>query len=199
MIAANKRLIKANLSQGVTGIQNNLINLYQSNLNAVAVTSALIAGFAFTAVTNGELGGNHLKDTVLSYFYYSLFTLSFVCAIWALSQATICMMFGPSLALKGQSEDSVQIAADHMRTQQNFVFAIGSVAVTSMFMGACVLSWSIYPVGIAVITTIGYTAGFYLLAWYSRTAYNIFVPQVDVTLDQDVNSPKGGEHFYSVL
>lgn len=53
MIAANKRLIKANLSQGVVGIQGNLISLYQSNLNAVSVTAALIAGLAFQAVAAG--------------------------------------------------------------------------------------------------------------------------------------------------
>jgi hypothetical protein len=36
MIAANKRLLKANLTQGVLGIQTNLITLYTNNLSAVA-------------------------------------------------------------------------------------------------------------------------------------------------------------------
>ena len=50
MIAANKNLLKANLTQGVLGIQTNLISLYASNLSAIATQSALIGGFAFTAV-----------------------------------------------------------------------------------------------------------------------------------------------------
>jgi len=50
MIAANKRFLKANLTQGVLGIQTNLINLYSSNLSAIATQAALIAGFSFTAV-----------------------------------------------------------------------------------------------------------------------------------------------------
>jgi hypothetical protein len=99
MIAANKRLIKANLSQGVVGIQGNLISLYQANLNAVSVTSALIAGFAFTAVSNPPISNPSISQQVLAYFYYSLFTMSFVTALWALSQATISTMFGPSLGM----------------------------------------------------------------------------------------------------
>jgi hypothetical protein len=48
MIEANKKLIKANLTQGVVGIQSNLIELYQTNLSAMATQAALIAGFAFS-------------------------------------------------------------------------------------------------------------------------------------------------------
>jgi len=47
MIEANKKLIKANLTQ-VVGIQNNLIDLYRNNLSAMGTQAALIAGFAFT-------------------------------------------------------------------------------------------------------------------------------------------------------
>ena len=100
MIAANKRLIKANLTQGVTGIQNNLINLYASNLSAVATQAALIAGFAFTAVGSYNAPIN-LEQEVFSYFYVSAYTLCLIAALFVLSQATIVVMFGPSLALKG--------------------------------------------------------------------------------------------------
>lgn len=194
MIAANKRLIKANLSQGVVGIQSNLIGLYQSNLNAVGVSAALIAGFSFSAVTNGSLSAfSSTANEALGYFYYSLFTISFVTSLWTLAQSTVSTMFGPSLALKGESEDSVQIASDYMRDQQTFVFSIGCVAITSLFMGACVLSWAIYPVGIAVITTFGYVIGYYCLAFYGIQAYNTFVPPVDVTLDvQPIGSQQSG-------
>ena len=52
MIAANKRLLKATLTEGVLSIQSNLISLYSSNLAAMGVQSALIGGFAFAAVQN---------------------------------------------------------------------------------------------------------------------------------------------------
>ena len=49
MIAANKRLLKATLTEGVLSIQSNLISLYTDNLAAMGVQAALIGGFAFAA------------------------------------------------------------------------------------------------------------------------------------------------------
>ena len=49
MIAANKRLLKATLTEGVLSIQQNLIDLYTANLSAMGTQAALIGGFAFAA------------------------------------------------------------------------------------------------------------------------------------------------------
>ena len=49
MIAANKRLLKATLTEGVLEIQSRLIDLYTENLSAMGVLGALIGGFAFAA------------------------------------------------------------------------------------------------------------------------------------------------------
>ena len=74
MIAANKRFLKANLTQGVLGIQTNLINLYSSNLSAIATQAALIAGFSFTAVAT-EFDISTIYAEILSYFYYVCFSV----------------------------------------------------------------------------------------------------------------------------
>ena len=97
MIAANKKLLKANLTQGVLGIQTNLINLYTSNLSAVATQAALIAGFAFSAVTTQYADPSNLSlaAEALSYFYYFFFTICFVSALFVLAQATVVVTFGP--------------------------------------------------------------------------------------------------------
>lgn len=57
MIAADKNRLKATLTQGVMQIQNKLIVLYTSNLNAIAGQTALIAGFAYTGYIEV---GNHM-------------------------------------------------------------------------------------------------------------------------------------------
>lgn len=191
MIAANKRLIKANLTQGVTGIQNNLINLYASNLSAVATQAALIAGFAFSAVGNFA-PQTSLAQEVLSYFYTVSYTICLIAAVFVLSQATIVVMFGPSLALKGDDETSVKIASDYMREQQTFVLKIGGVAVTALFFGSFVFTWSTYPPGIAAITSFCYFIGYYLLVTRGREAYLLFVPDVDVTLG--ISEQEGGTY-----
>ena len=48
MIAANKRLLKATLTEGVLQIQSNLIALYTDNLSAMGVQASLIAGYSTT-------------------------------------------------------------------------------------------------------------------------------------------------------
>jgi hypothetical protein len=40
-------------------------------------------------------------DEVLSYFYFVAFTVCLVAALFVLTQATIVVMFGPTMALKG--------------------------------------------------------------------------------------------------
>lgn len=72
-----------------------------------------------------------------------------------------------------------------MKEQQNFIFVVGAISVTSLFIGACLLSWALYPVGIASITTFCYFMGYYLLASYGSAAYNTFVPELEAKLLSD--------------
>ena len=51
MLEANKRYIKANLTNGVLHIQSHLVELYQSNLSNIGTQAALLCGFAFGAIT----------------------------------------------------------------------------------------------------------------------------------------------------
>ncbi len=174
MIAANKRFLKANLTQGVLGIQTNLINLYSNNLSAVATQAALIGGFSFSAVS-ALSNTDSVKQLALSYFYYVCFTVCLVAALFVLSQATIVVMFGPTMALKGSTDEAVKIAAGHMMTQQFLIFQVASVSITSLFLGACILSWANYPIGIATITTVIYLVGYYYVIVMGFKAYNTFV------------------------
>eukprot|EP01031_Cornospumella_fuschlensis_P035695 gene35695-43291_t len=178
MIAANKRYLKANLTQGVLGIQTNLINLYSNNLSAVATQAALIAGFAFAAVSETTEDANVAKLT-LSYFYYVFFTVTLVTALFVLCQATVVVMFGPTMALKGSSDEAVKYAAGHMMGQQLLILRAASISITALFFAACVLSWANYPYGIAAITTVVYGVSYYYLVREGYRAYRTFVPNED--------------------
>jgi hypothetical protein len=101
----------------VLGIQTNLITLYSNNLSAIATQAALIGGFSFTAVSS-VTDSTSIFKTVLSYFYYVFFTICLVTALFVLSQATIVVMFGPTMALKGSNDEAVKYAAAHMMSQQ---------------------------------------------------------------------------------
>ncbi len=83
------------------GIQTNLITLYSNNLSAVATQAALIGGFSFSAISReSQIMG--VKRLTLSYFYIFSFTICLVSSLFVLTQATIVVMFGPTMALKGR-------------------------------------------------------------------------------------------------
>jgi hypothetical protein len=178
MIAANKRFLKANLTQGVLGIQTNLINLYSNNLSAIATQAALIGGFSFTAVILAA-DANSTATLALSYFYYVSFTVCLVCALFVLSQATIVVMFGPTMALKGSTDEAVKFAASQMMSQQFIILKAATISITALFIGACVLSWANYPLGIAAITTVVYLVAYYFMLTEGYKAFCTFVPNED--------------------
>jgi hypothetical protein len=174
MIAANKNLLQATLTQGVLGIQTNLVDLYTNNLLALATQASLIAGFSFSAVVLTTTTDN-LQNFALSYFYYSCFTVSFISALFVLSQSTIVVNFGPTMALKGNSQDAVKIAAIQMRKQLEVIYTASVLSITSLFVGACLITWVIYPFGVAVITSFLYVAGMYFIYKHGSTVYYMFV------------------------
>lgn len=160
------------------GIQTNLINLYSNNLSAVATQAALIGGFSFTAVSVVyESSGP--TNLALGYVYYVFFTICLVSSLFILSQATIVVMFGPTMALKGASDEAVKFAAGHMMQQQLIILRAAYLAITSLFLAACVLSWANYPIGIATITTVVYMIAYYFLVKLGYEAYRTFVPKDD--------------------
>ncbi len=144
----------------------------------MATQAALIAGFSFAAVA-GAFTDTSILGLTLGYFYYTLFTICLTVALFVLSQATIVVMFGPTMALKGSTDEAVKVAAGHMMTQQLLIFKLAVIAITALFFGSCILSWATYPPGIATITTVVYLVAYYFLVTYGYTAYFTFVPNED--------------------
>lgn len=104
-----------------------------------------------------------ITQLALSYFYFVPFTVCLVAALFVLSQATIVVMFGPTMALKGSTDEAVKFAAAQMMNQQFIILKAAMVSITGLFIGACVLSWANYPIGIAVITTVVYIIAYYIM------------------------------------
>jgi len=167
MIAANKKLIKATAKQGVLTVQTQLINIYSSNLSAIATQAALVAGLAFQFVII-RVDTTQEEQLGLAYIYFSLFTICLVAALFALSQATVATIYGPWLAFKSEDNMAVQNAQDVMRHQANFIIKIAVVSISSLFAGAMFFTWSIYDRGIAAICSFIYIVGYFFLMFYGR-------------------------------
>eukprot|EP01040_Poterioochromonas_malhamensis_P013816 gene13815-15234_t len=190
MIAANKRYLKANLTQGVLNIQTNLVQLYSNNLTILATQAALIGGFSFTAVLESPEHGS-LAERILSYFYYVCWAVCLVCCLFILAQATIVVMFGPTMALKGATDDAVKFAANHMREQVFIALTAAWAVITALFIGACILSWAKYNLGVAVITNVVFLVGYAALMVESYHAYRAFVPLDDSAFIEPVVDATG--------
>ena len=128
MIAADRNMLKASLTRGILEIQLNLVNLYTSNLNAIATQAALVAGFSFTGIAETTYPGHGVVPLTLGYFYYFFDTLCLVSGLFAVSQATIVTLYGPAMALSGETPEAVTRSVVLMRDQQDFVFKVGEVS-----------------------------------------------------------------------
>jgi len=167
-------MLKASLAKGVLEIQLTLIQLYTSNLNAIGTQAALIAGFAFTGIAETPYPNDNFDDEVIEYFYYFFITVTLVSGLFAVSQATIVTLYGPAMALSGETPEAVTSSVSNMRGQQDFVFKVGGVAITSLFLSAICLSWARRPRGVASVNTIVYLGVYYLMVSEGRKAYLLF-------------------------
>ncbi|CAE7552949.1 unnamed protein product [Symbiodinium microadriaticum] len=174
MIVADRNMLKASLAKGVLEIQLTLIQLYTSNLNAIGTQAALVAGFAFTGIAETIYPQGEFVDGILEYFYYFFITTTLVSGLFAVSQSTIVTLYGPAMALSGETPEAVTTSVSNMRRQQDFVFKVGAVAVTSLFLSAIFLSWARRPKGVATLNTLVYLGVYYLMVTEGRKAYMLF-------------------------
>jgi hypothetical protein len=192
MIVADRNMLKASLAKGVLEIQLTLIQLYTSNLNAIGTQAALVAGFAFTGIAETMYPQGDWIDGILEYFYYFFITTTLVSGLFAVSQSTIVTLYGPAMALSGETPEAVTTSVSNMRRQQDFVFKVGAVSVTSLFLSAIVLSWARRPKGVATLNTIVYLVVYYLMVTEGQKAYNLFA-----SIKEEVGGyeDKNGESF----
>ena len=173
MIAADKNLLQATLTQGVLQIQTSLIDLYTKNLNSIGTLAALVAGFAYTGVAEADYSDTYPGD-VLVYFYYFFDIVCLSMGVFCISQATIVTMYGPSLALNGDTSEAVTAAVGHMCDQQTFTFKIGAVSVTSLLISACLLTWARRDPGVGAMCMIIYLLVYALMVSEGKKAYDLF-------------------------
>ena len=85
-------------------------------------------------------------------------------------------MFGPTMALKGSSDEAVKVAAGQMMAQQHLIFRVASLTITSLFCGAMIVTWANASYGIATITTVIYGIAYYMILTEGFKAYYVFIP-----------------------
>ncbi len=83
--------------------------------------------------------------------------LSFASGLFAVTQCTIVVLFGPTMALSGDTPEAVTTTVRHMADSQDYIYKICAVCMASIFLSCIMLGWSSeQPVPVATINTLIY-------------------------------------------
>jgi hypothetical protein len=173
MIAADKNQLKASIQQGTLRIQHKLIQLYQLNLDSIAVNGALMAIYSFKGFTTADYPPSH-RAHYMQYVYHPIDVISLICALFCVSQATIATVFGPTVALTGTDPDSMKKAVKHMRAQQQFCYKIGVVSITCLYTAIGLLSWVKLPDYVAPIVCILLVFVYCVMIYEGKRTFDLF-------------------------
>ena len=173
MIAGDKNLLTATLTQGVLNIQGNLITLYSRNINGMAVQAALIAGFCWTGYVEVIYPIDDV-NLILAYFFYPLNALCFITTIYIVSQASLGVIFGPTAALTGDTAEHVMDAIRNMRYQQEHLFIVGFACISLCFITNILLTYARVSKGPATVTMIFILGVYYVMIVECKKTYNLF-------------------------
>jgi hypothetical protein len=105
MIAADRLALQANIVQGISSNLRMLVDLYAGNLNSISVQATVLAalGYASVASTNFDNEKLNTQNPLLSGIYFFLSITCLICGILCVVLCTIAAVYGPRLALTGDS------------------------------------------------------------------------------------------------
>jgi hypothetical protein len=146
MIVGDRNMMKASLAKGILEIQLYLVEFYTRNLSAFGDQGALLAGFAYTAIFEAVYPNRIVFQYWFSYPYYFFSTICLISSLFIVTQSTIVTMYGPAMALSGETPESVASSVLNMRRQQTLIFKIGIVAIASLYLSGICFSWARGPI-----------------------------------------------------
>jgi hypothetical protein len=184
MIQADKNLLRATMTAGMLNLQQELIQLYCQNLNAIAVSGSLLAGFAYTGIAEVDYNTNGFTSVVIEYLYFFFVTATITTGFFMVCQSTIVTVFAPTRALKGESSEVVLTVVRNIQSQQTLIFQVAIVMITCLFGHCIVMIWSHSDsIGVCVAVTLLYIIGYIGIALETKRFYENFHPPQKDTYD----------------
>ena len=99
MLFADKRALETNLKVSLLAIREKELNFYTTNCLAVGTQSALLAGFAYSGLT--QVAFPHEAPYLIKLLYLLVTTTAMGFELIAVMNTTLLSMVGPGLALRG--------------------------------------------------------------------------------------------------
>jgi hypothetical protein len=197
MIAANKRLLKESLTEGVLTLQSHLIELYSNNLNVLATQFAIISSITLSVIVQSGYPEPIPENyDVFAYSYIIFMGFAFIGCTIVLVQCALVTMMGPAKALKGDDADIVKESADLMRAQLQEICMIATSVIFSLWVSAVCWGWCMFPIPLAATMTIIYLIGLYAVIKYAKIGFKMFsLNDNDVTVSLTEMSKRSNHKF----
>lgn len=180
MLVADRNALKANLTVGTLQNQLSMVLLYVNNFQSIAMETILLCGFAFTPIVETPYEHDHLYQRVIAYPFYLFNCTALMCGLFIASQSMIANMYGPAMALRGETPKAVAKAVDIMKHIQNQTMYVGAAGLSCLIISTVLLYFARIKWTFAIVTACIYALLYYMMLITGvKTYYEFHVENVD--------------------
>jgi len=171
MLYADKRALETNLKVNLLAIREKELNYYTQNCGAVGTQAALLAGFAYSGLTQVAVP---LDSQYILKLAYLLVTTTAMCLeLIAVMNTTLLSMMGPGLALRGP-DGSMHPAVDGMMEEYKSAYLNFLLGLIAFHFSAALFGWLAFDWVVSSCTTACVLGSLYLLMRYATRVHSRF-------------------------
>ncbi|KAL1530506.1 hypothetical protein AB1Y20_001407 [Prymnesium parvum] len=171
MLFADKRALETNLKVNLLAIREKELNYYTQNCLAVCTQSALLAGFAYSGLTQVAIPED--AGYVLKLLYLIVTTTAMCLELIAVMNTTLLSMMGPGLALRGP-DGSMHPAVEGMVIEYNTAYICFVLGLIAFHFSAALFAWLMFTWGVAFFVSSCVVSSLYMLMRYASRVFNRF-------------------------
>ena len=171
MLYADKRALETNLKVNLLAIREKELNYYSQNCLAVGTQSALLAGFAYSGLTQVAIPLD--SEYVLKLLYLLVTSTAMCLELIAVMSTTLLSMMGPGLALRGP-DGSMHPAVDGMMDEYRSAYLNFLLGLIAFHFSAALFGWLTFTWVVSTFTSACVLGSLYLLIRYAMRVHSRF-------------------------
>jgi len=171
MLYADKRALETNLKVNLLAIREKELNYYTQNCLAVLTQAALLAGFAYSGLTQVAIPVD--AEYVLKLLYLLVTTTAMCLELIAVMNCTLLSMMGPGLALRGP-DGSMHPAVDGMMEEYQSAYLCFVLGLISFHFSAALFGWLMFNWIVSTFVSGTVISSLYMLIRYASRVYSRF-------------------------
>jgi len=173
MLFADKRALETNLKVNLLAIREKELNYCTQNCLAIGTQSALLAGFAYSGLTQVAIPHDRAYPLKLAYLLVTTTAMCF--ELIAVLNTTLLSMMGPGLALRGP-DGSMHPAVDGMLEEYHTAYLSFLLGLIFFHFSAALFAWLIYVHwAVSMMVTLAIILSLMLLYRYAKRVYLRFL------------------------